>query len=194
MNTRLLLAFSTVAIAVATPARAQLPVHLGITAGASIPQSDLSDAADMGYNAGATLTIAPPLLPISLRGAVSLNSFAMKDPGTVAGTTTSGDYRVIGGTASLVYSLPLPLPVKPYVLGGGGLYSINESKTTTSSGVSATTNKSSSRAGFDAGVGLRVGLLPMHPSIEARYVHIGGDKSKGETPMTFVPITFGLSF
>jgi len=194
MHTRLLLGLSAAAVvAAATPAHAQLPVHFGIGAGASVPQSDLADAVDMGYNAAATLTIAPPLLPLSVRGELSYNGFGMK-PTSVAGVTASGNYRVLGAAASLVYSLPIPSPVKPYLLAGGGVYNVNASRKVTAFGVTATSDTSATHVGFGAGAGLRLGLVPMHPSVEVRYVHIGADKSKGEMPMTFVPVTFSLTF
>lgn len=162
----------------ALPAHAQFPVHMGVTAGVSFPNGDYGNAANMGYNGGALLSFSAPMIPIGLRIDAAVNHFPGKDGNAGAGFTASTN--VWSGTVNATYSLPLPLPVKPYAIAGLGYYGA----VVTVSGIPG--SASDKKLGYNAGVG--VGFSRFFA--EARYHHMNTDGSA----ITFMPLTFGITF
>src|SRR5688500_3577808 len=84
----------------ASRAEAQRPVTVGLSAGVSIPLSDLSDSHKDGYNATAHLGINMPASAVGCRLEGFYNKFAGQDltVGSVA------DLRVAGGNVNITYA------------------------------------------------------------------------------------------
>lgn len=142
-----------------------------VAAGAAVPVGSTSDGMSVGYNLTAALGIKPPLAPIGLRIDGMFNSMDLKAPAT-------GSTRILAGSANLTLSgAALPMG---YLIGGLGIYNFSYS-----GGGSST-----SKAGFNVGVGLKFPLTGFSTFAEARlhYVNTAVTKTK------FIPITFGITF
>ena len=172
---RILSAF-VVAVAVlasASTAEAQRPFTIGLSGGASIPLSDLSDTHKVGYNAAAHLGINMPASAVGFRLEGFYNKFAGQDEGILS----NADLRIAGGNVNITYAFG-GMGMRPYVIGGVGSYNIK------ADGGSSTTE-----FGINAGVGAKFQLSGLGTFVEARLHTISGD------PQTqFVPITFGIEF
>jgi hypothetical protein len=167
-------------------AAAQMPVHFGLAAGASIPNGDLSDVESTGYHGMAVLDFSVPLAPVGLRIDGMFNQFSGKDIGLA---TKTNDFRVITANANVVLSVPGMILAHPYVIGGVGYYNDKEN-----AGGATAANK----IGYNGGVGLKLGLSGFAAFIEARYHYVpngvyapAGQSSK---PVKFIPVTFGVMF
>jgi hypothetical protein len=189
--------------AAAAPLSAQAivssPVRFGIMGGATIPLSDLKDEAKTGWNAGALVSIGVPLVPVSLRIDGQWHQLNGKDfpaGGTFGsvGSSQFPDFRIIDGTANVVYTFGAALPTKFYLIGGIGAY--NERVRDPDTDVSA----SSTKFGLNAGVGFKFQLTGFATFIEARYhnvIHgtaIGDVNSDNAKSLQFLPISVGITF
>jgi opacity protein-like surface antigen len=103
-----------------------------------------------------------------------------------AARPTDAQTKFVGGDADLTFALPAPTRLKPYVLGGVGLYKVTVS--VTSGGVTADT--SATRFAWNLGGGFTVGLGGAALFFEARYVHVDAVSGFPQTP--FIPITAGI--
>mgnify|MGYP001556226052 FL=1 len=192
------LVLSAAAVPLAAQAIVSSPVRFGIMGGATFPLSDLKDAAKTGWNAGALVTIGVPLVPVSFRVDGQWQQMQGKDVefnspggGTIVDRT---DFRIIDGTANVVYTFGAALPTKFYLIGGLGVY--NERAKDQGSDITA----SSTKFGLNGGVGFKFQLTGFSTFIEARYhnvIHgteIGDVNSGHAKSLQFVPITVGITF
>ncbi|MEX1186294.1 MAG: outer membrane beta-barrel protein [Gemmatimonadaceae bacterium] len=157
----------------ASSAEAQRPFTIGLSAGASLPLSDLSDSHKVGYNAAAHLGINMPMSPVGFRLEGFYNKFAGQD-------LTGGsipDLRVAGGNVNITYAFG-GVGMRPYVIGGVGSYNVK-----------ADGGESRTDFGINAGVGAKFQLSGLGTFVEARLHTISGDPQ-----LQFVPITFGIEF
>ncbi|HMA04246.1 MAG: outer membrane protein [Gemmatimonas sp.] len=184
------LILSAAAAPVSAQAIVSSPVRFGIMGGATIPLSDLSDEAKTGWNAGALVTIGVPLVPVSFRIDGQWHQMNGKD----VGGTQFPDFRIIDGTANVVYTFGAAMPTKFYVIGGVGAY--NERARDPVADVSA----SSTKFGLNAGVGFKFQLTGFATFIEARYhnvIHgsvIGDASTTNAKSLQFLPISVGITF
>jgi opacity protein-like surface antigen len=160
-------------LAGASSAEAQRPVTIGLSAGASIPLSDLSDTHKVGYNAAAHLGINMPLSPVGFRFEGFYNNFAGQDEGVLP----NRDKRIAGGNVNITYAFG-GVGMRPYVIGGVGSYNVKEE------GLESRTD-----FGINAGFGAKFQLSGLGTFVEARLHTISGDPQ-----LQFVPITFGIEF
>jgi hypothetical protein len=157
-------------------ARAQIvpkSVQFGVAAGASLPVSDLSDVANTGFNATATLGFTPTMIPLGIRIDGAYNQWSVK---SVLG---GGNLHSTSLTGNLVYKIP-GATVSPYAIGGAGWYNLGGSGG----------GPSENDFGWNLGGGISMALSGFDTFIEARYNQV---QSTG-TATKFVPITFGLMF
>jgi hypothetical protein len=173
-------AFTTIA----STAHAQLvtgptkPLSFGVAAGAAVPTSDLSDFTNTGYNTTAMLGLNTPSLPFNFRIDGTYNNFGDKyDNGSLHSTSMTGN---------LVFTLPTPSTVHPYLIGGIGVYGIgiSDSQDGYSSGTSTD-------FGFNVGGGVAIPLSGFNAFIEARYNRISTGNGGS---LQFVPVVFGVMF
>ncbi len=160
-------------VAGASTAEAQRPFTVGLSAGAAIPLSDLSDSHKVGYNAAAHLGINMPASPVGFRLEGFYNKFAGQDEGVF----TNEDVRIAGGNVNITYAFG-GLGLRPYVIGGVGSYNIK-----------ADGGESRTDFGINAGVGAKFQLSGLGTFVEARLHTVSGDPQ-----LQFVPITFGIEF
>jgi opacity protein-like surface antigen len=142
-------------------ARAQVstaakPVQFGVSAGASLPLSDLSNVTNTGFNVTGSLGFHPEMIPLGVRIDVAYNRFAIKS--NAFGIT--GDSHFTSVTGNLEYSIPSET-VSPYLIGGAGLYNVG----TNANGSSGSGNK----FGWNVGGGIKMPLSGFDTFLEARY-------------------------
>jgi len=156
--------------AAATRAQAQLPIHLSVNAGAAVPLGNDADELKAGLHVGAGLKIA--LIPLQFEAAYDR-----------MGSDAAGvDHMAVTsyGVSFPVDITPPLLPISVYVLAGGSMY---HQKVETSLG-----DASQTKAGLNAGAGLRLGIPGIKIFVEGRghYVFNEGDK------LTYATIGLGL--
>ena len=190
-------ALGLVICAAAAPLHAQAivssPVRFGIMGGATFPLSDLKNDAKTGWNAGALVNIGVPLVPVSFRVDGQWHQLQGKtfDAGGFADRT---DFRIIDGTANVVYTFGAALPTKFYLIGGLGVY--NERAKDQLSDISA----SSTKFGLNGGIGFKFQLTGFATFIEARYHNvfkgtaIGDVNSDNAKSLQFIPVSVGITF
>jgi len=174
-------------------AQAQLIPHFGISGGASIPQSSFGDGVNTGYNVNAMINVGVPLSPLAFRGEVGWNRFDL------SGSNTSGNVRMVNGSVDVLLIPSSVMTAKPYLIAGLGAYNVKTQIDATgilvpSTGFSggAGSENSSTRLGFNGGIGFAFGLGSVGTFLEARYVTVNG--KDGSSSLSFVPLTFGITF
>jgi len=154
---------------------AQAPVQtmpvpiIGLGGGISIPAGGFAKDRQPGFNLDGLVEFRTPSEPLGLRGEVLYQYFG-KDV-RVANATTGNTLAFL---VDVVYHAPKS-QVRPYLIGGMGLYHISDN---------------GNNAGFNVGTGLTIPLTGMGAFAEAR-VHFA--LSQGPSFVT-VPITFGITF
>jgi hypothetical protein len=162
-------------------AQAQRPVSFGVSAGAAMPNGDLGDAFSMGYNVTGSVGYSMPALPVSFRVDGMWNQLGEKDDSGIGA-------RTLGVNANVVYTLP-GIALRPYVIGGLGMYS---SKAT---GEGLEDAESTTDMGINAGVGARFALSGFQTFVEARFHNIFVDSEGDESANArFIPLSFGIMF
>ncbi|MGH7623637.1 MAG: outer membrane protein [Gemmatimonadaceae bacterium] len=187
-------ALGLVLSAAAAPLSAQAivssPVRFGIMGGATFPLSDLKNDAKTGWNAGALVTIGVPLVPVSFRVDGQWQQLQGKNFPDADRT----DFRIIDGTANVVYTFGAALPTKFYLIGGIGVYNLRAKDNV------ADVSASSTKFGLNGGIGFKFQLTGFATFIEARYhnvIHgtsIGDTGSSNANSLQFIPVTVGITF
>ena len=156
---------------VAQAAAAQtMPIPIiGIGGGISIPAGGIAKDRQPGFNIDAMAEFRTPSEPLGLRGEVIYQYFG-RDQNVV----TSTNANTVAFLVNVVYHAPQS-QVRPYLIGGMGLYHISDN---------------GNNAGFNVGTGLTIPLTSMGAYAEAR-VHFA--LSQGPSFVT-IPITFGITF
>jgi opacity protein-like surface antigen len=150
-------------------------MRFGAGVGLLMPLGDYGTADKMGWVVGADATkwMAGSILGIRVEGSYSQTSH----------DGASGNFKIIGGMADLVYAFGLPAAhMRPYALGGLGYYNVKES-------VSGT---SESKVGFGLGAGLafKMGAGSTRLFVEGKWTTV----STTGASTSFVPIRVGLRF
>ncbi|MBA2684571.1 MAG: outer membrane beta-barrel protein [Gemmatimonadaceae bacterium] len=169
------------------------PVRFGIMGGATVPLSDFSDAAKTGWNAGILMNIGVPLVPVSFRIDGQWQQLKGKNFDYGKGAVTHDDFRIIDGTANVVYTFGAALPTKFYLIGGAGVYNVRVKNN------DFDLNASGTKFGLNGGVGFKFQLTGFSTFIEARYHNVIhgtdiGDVSGNAKSLQFVPISVGITF
>jgi opacity protein-like surface antigen len=156
-------------------------VQFGIGGGATVPMGDFGDAYGTGFHLMGSLSFQPMAMPVGLRIDATWNSLGLNDDFDFEG---ADDLRVISGTANAVLTVANSGGIKPYVLGGAGMYNIDFG------------GESETKFGLNGGGGLEFPLAGFSTFVEARFHHVFLDEDEdGEGgSMQLVPIMFGIKF
>ena len=154
---------------------------LGVGGGVAIPVGKLSKTQKTGYNGTVALAIGVSELPIGLRFDGIYNVLPLRT--TPAGGSASSDLRIVGALGNLIYAFS-GTSAKPYIVFGGGYYSVKND---------VPGAKSQNDFGFNAGLGATFGVGPIAMFFESRYHSISRNAAKGGV-IQFVPVTLGLMF
>ncbi len=168
-------------VAGAGAAQAQTPVQFGVGGGVTIPLGTTSDALKTGWIGQALVQFKPAASPVGFQVDGNYQQLKFKD------TTIFDKEETFFGTADAVYSFPVSgeTKVRPYLIGGGGVYALKD-KPTVSGGSSSTLTK----FGINVGAGLDFAVSGATIFAEGRFhnVFISGGNEK------FIPITVGVKF
>jgi hypothetical protein len=181
--TRRLLAVLALGALVAAPAvlPAQGSTSILLSAGLSLPVSDLANTFNSGYNVNLGLNFGAPVVPVGARLEAGVSSFDRK--------SGSGNVRIASGTANAIFNLG-PTSAAPYLIGGLGIYNRRFSDQTI---FGSTVTQDKTQAGINVGGGLRFPLTGISTFLEVRYHAMLGNAGD-RTNYQYVPITFGVQF
>lgn len=180
---RALVAMAAIAAPAALSAQsADKPVSFGVSGGLSLPIGDSGEGLNSGYNITGHVFFKPASLKsIRLRGDVSFDRWSVEGEDDASS-------RALGFSGNAIYDFPTQSTsmVKPYVLGGLGIYN---GKATGSFG-NVDVSVSDTNLGLQVGGGLTFQLSGFSTFAEAKFVNVFGDG--GST--RYIPITFGVRF
>jgi opacity protein-like surface antigen len=146
------------------------------------------------WQAGGLLAFRLPKLPVGFRIDAGYGTNGANDSLKAAlagnlGAGTKATTRLLGGNLDLTASVSSKSRVKPYVLGGVGLYRVTISVET---GDAKTDDTSGNQFAWNAGGGIRFRLKRVALFVEARYIDVTAVSGFPRT--TFLPITAGIWF
>lgn len=163
---------AAVATVVGVSAGTAQSARVGLGGGVTLPLREYHTTDNAGWHVLGKVEIDVPESPIDVRVDGMYSRTGQKAPST-------GNTRLAGGTADLLWRIPTSVPgLRPYVLGGAGAYNVDVN------GGSAT------KFSWGAGLGASLELGLIHAFAESRYIsiHLPG------TALRFVPVTAGLVF
>jgi len=160
--------------------------RVGFAGGATFPVEDTKDIYDTGYHGSLMFLINFPAVPVGFRFE---GVYARMNEQSLPGS--SGRVEIGGGTANLVLG-PRLLLVKPYFIGGAGVYRLKF----THNGSFAFEDTQTPQFGFNVGGGIAFSLGPAATLfLEARYTRVDTDVNPlVGSHLPFVPVTLGLVF
>ncbi len=164
------------------------PISVGVMGGLSLPMGDLADGVESGYNITGNIYLKPAASRFSFRGDVGYESFGGKASNSVVGF----DLNVLSVTGNILFPLSSTTAegsIRPYLIGGGGLYRTKFEGTGTASGQES---ESSNDLGIGVGGGFEFKLAGFSTFAEARFVNVFGDGEQSSS--RWIPITFGIRF
>ena len=140
------------------------------------------------------VNIGVPLVPVSFRVDGQWQQLKGKDFDAGEGLITHDDFRIIDGTANVVYTFGAALPTKFYLIGGAGVYNVRRKND------DLDLNENSTKFGLNGGVGFKFQLTGFSTFIEARYHNVfkgepvGAVDDSNAKSLQFVPISVGITF
>lgn len=158
---------------------------LGIAGGATIPTGDASDLWDTGFNVMGTLGFRPAALPIGVRFDVMYHNLGGKSVDFGGIGVDVDDLSVIAGAANAVVNFTTEGGIRPYLIGGVGIYNVDFGD---GGGVGG--DDSQTKFGLNGGAGLEFALSGFNTFLEARYHSIFTDDEN----TNLIPIVFGIRF
>jgi opacity protein-like surface antigen len=181
-------AFGVIGSLVAIPAQAQTGgnrITAGFGGGVTIPLGSTSDVVKTGWNAGGVVQFKPATGPIGFQVDVMYQQLKASDA-SKALDPLADKSQIWSGTGNVVFWLPVAAETKirPYLLGGGGIYNV-KAKDTDGTSASVTKFGINAGAGFDFDLQPRVGIF-----IEGRF----HDVFTEGPDVKFIPIAAGVRF
>jgi len=172
--------------------------QFGLGGGLMAPVGDYhATASGQGFNTAwhglALLAFKLPALPVGFRidvtyGANSANDSLKAQLTTQLGEPTDEKTKLAGVSVNVTYPASSSAPVRPYAIGGVGLY-----HTTISTSTSASTgDHAATKLAWNLGGGLAFALRRVTLFFEARYVNVAAVPGLPRT--TFLPFTTGIRF
>ena len=154
------LALVLVVAAVPLAAQREAPVKVSLGAGLTMPSGDYNDVYKMGWGALGALSYKPPAVPFAFR--VDLSLARVKDE-----TPLDLSDELVYGTGNFLYELQIQETVlRPYLLGGAGVYFFNP-RGDASAGLGSET-----RFGVNLGAGIEVKPAMIGFFAETRLHHV----------------------
>jgi len=191
MRVSLMLPLLLLAMAGIASASELKPFEIGFGGGASVPVSHAKDAFKTGWHGSGIVRLNLPMMPFGFQGNFTYNHFSLDKPNVGFG----GSGRILSGIADARFGIPLPGPIKPYLLAGVGTYNIKANPDSTGALAAASTTK----FGINGGGGVTIDFpgLPVHAFVEGKVENIYTDKGLN-TAVTqdfktqIIPVTFGI--
>lgn len=181
-------------------AQAPTPISLYVGGAISIPNGpdEFKDNYKNGYHgfAGLGYKLAPNFQAV---GKIELNRFPLdvgSIPSFVGEDITGGNNNMLMFGLDGRYSFGLPAaPLKPFIIGGGGLARLSATSLEGTSDLIASLNEyqpdSQTKVYFNVGAGVELKAGPMWQLFaQVRYVSVATDGD----PASFIPFSLGLKF
>ena len=172
--------------------------QFGLGGGLMAPVGDYhATASGQGFNTAwhglALLAFKLPALPVGFRidatyGANSANDRLKDTLSAALGQPTDEKTKVAGVSVNVTYPAARSAPVRPYAIGGVGLYHTTISTSTSAS----TADRAATKLAWNLGGGLAFALRGVTLFFEARYVNVAAVSGFPRT--TFLPFTTGIRF
>lgn len=156
-------------------------VRFGIGGGLVMPTGDYKTADKMGFLVGADATYWLMGAPVGIRVEGQYSQTSHKNG-------VDGNSKIIGGMGEIVYAFGTNKEqVRPYILGGIGLFNVKV--TSPSFGIDTSVTK----VGFGGGAGLafKLGAGGTRFFVEGKFVSVS---TGGGSNTTFIPIRAGFRF
>ncbi len=170
------------ATAGAAPAVAQ-GVEFSLGGGATVPLGDFGDGASTGFHGLAAISFVPSTLPVGIQIDGMFHRLGTNDD---LGFGDDAKAQLIQGTANAVYKFKTSeeTKVRPYLIGGVGLYSIK----LTGDEVEDPFDNAETDFGINGGAGFDFKFGSVGLFVEGRFHNVF---SEGEST-NFIPITLGV--
>ena len=172
--------------------------QFGLGGGLMAPVGDYhATASGQGFNTAwhglALLAFKLPALPVGFRidatyGANSANDRLKDTLSAALGQPTDEKTKLAGASVNVTYPAAASAPVRPYAIGGVGLYHTTISTSTSAS----TADRAATKLAWNLGGGLAFALRGVTLFFEARYVNVAAVSGFPRT--TFLPFTTGIRF
>ena len=157
---------------------------LGIAGGASVPTGDFGTGREVGFHGAVVLGIRPVNWPVGLRAEGMFHRFAFDGADL--------NNNLFAGIGDLVLTIPTTGVIRPYIIGGGGVYNIRRSGDEDLGDNDIDLGRNSrTNFGLNGGAGLTFQLSGFNTFLEARFHNVFTD---GPSDAQFIPITFGIVF
>jgi hypothetical protein len=163
----------------AAPLHAQGP-EFSVGGGLDLPLGNFDDAANTGYHGLAAVSFVPTGSPVGFQVDGDYGRFGDDTPADV-------NFQLIYGTANVVYKFKTSetSTFRPYLIGGGGVYSFKPTGNDVLPGTSSET-----KFGINAGAGFDIKAGSAALFLEGRFhdVFISG------SDLQYLPLTVGIRF
>lgn len=165
-------------------------ISFGIGGGSSTPLGDARQSYKAGFNGGAFLRFDFGKVPVSVRGDFSYQNFELQPAAIPAGGTPGGGTGTLLGGLGVVQLYLRGGGVRPYVLAGGGAWSVR-----TEYDSDALQSRTETRFGVRAGAGvlLTFGSLLLYAEGAADQIVARAGAPVGAA-IRVVPVTVGVIF
>lgn len=177
-----------ITMALSTSAARAQGAEFSLGGGLGIPLSNFDDIAKLGWHGLAAVSFVPTGSPVGIQIDGQYHQFKLDND--VVGPGSLKD-RFIFGTADAVFKFKTAetSPVRPYLIGGVGVYNF---KTTGSSDVGTIidTDNSTTKFGINGGAGFDFKAGSAGLFVEGRFHNIFTSGSD----VNFIPITVGVRF
>jgi outer membrane protein with beta-barrel domain len=149
-------------------------IRFGVGGGLTLPMGNYADRDKAGWNLVGLIQFPISQSPIHLRFDAMYGQTPHKSP-------ASGNTTLTGATGDLLYHLgDRAAKVRPYVLGGLGVYNADFGGS----------SSSETKLAFGLGGGILFGVGTMHAFLEGRYMSV---QTSGSS-LNFLPISLGVMF
>lgn len=181
-----------IAIGMAEPVGTRLRGVQEITVDGPLGGVDVAGGAHRGFSALLSIGTRREGSPFGVRGEVQYTRFGL-DPDPRYGPggapeTADGQLTSLSGTANLVLSMPRPGVVRPYLIGGAGVYRVTSDIVQEPN--SSYPGRGITRFGLNGGGGVELTSGPVRAFVEARYHHAFNDGGG----VGYVPVVIGARF
>jgi hypothetical protein len=166
------------------------PIRIGFGGGVTVPRQGASaQTLKSGmHGQGFVVFQLPAGLP-ALRANVDFARMRFETPSTASASGVDGDRTLLAGVLGMKLDL-LHGPVRPYLLGGVGAFSLEDAI----DGATSDAARSQVNFGIDAGAGLSLRLGPLDAFVESRLQNVY-TRQRGlvdTKSITAFPVTFGF--
>ncbi len=163
----------------AAPAVAQGGAKFSLGGGLTLPLGDFGDAASTGFHGLAAVSFQPKNLPIGIQVDGMFHRLGVDQ------SNVDANFQVIQGTANAVYRFAnsAETKVRPYLIGGVGLYNSKLTGDDVPDNVDGSTD-----FGINAGAGFDFQAGAVALFVEGRFHNVFSDGSN----TNFIPVTLGV--